>query len=142
MRAYGSYFSAQCSKRPPKYVLFGLIFMTYSRFSEYLKSVLPLQSQLDLAGLGSSQNHIFSMFFADLVLSMFQEHFFRSISDCWSKNEPKRLKKGGPKAATSSLFTVFLAAGRHWGPKWCQGPHYDTIWVPFWIPFDTKISKK
>ena len=53
-----------------------------------------------------------------------------------------KLAPGGGRS--SPFFDLFLSLGPFWAPlgsKWCQGPHYDTILLPFWVRFDAKIQK-
>ena len=52
----------KCSKRLPKYVLFRLIVVTYSRFGEYLKSVIWGTSKTCQIELGLQREHRFQIF--------------------------------------------------------------------------------
>ena len=44
----------------------------------------------------------------------------------------------------SHFFNIFLSLGPFWAPlgsKWCQGLHYETIFLPCWVRFDAQIQK-
>ena len=56
--------------------VFLITFNTFPRFSEYARTVLPLQRELDLEGSGGSQNHIFLMLFRVLVSKAFFDNMF------------------------------------------------------------------
>ena len=49
---------------------------------------------------------------------------------------------GGGRA--SHFFHIFSSLGPLWaslGSKWCQGPHHETIFLPCWVRFNSKILK-
>ena len=44
----------------------------------------------------------------------------------------------------SHFFNICLSLGPFWAPlgsKWCQGLHYETIFLPCWVRFDAQIQK-